>query len=245
VSAASLGAGADRHRLRRKFGSLVTRANLHRRLRREPPEFDELHRELLSPIEGWRYRQDLALLYLLARDVAGPEEILEIGSYRGLSTTALALGRRHGGYGGPVHAVDPHTGDRQDLETTGERTIPSETQFRANIERAGIADEIDVHVMTSDDLASSWDGSRVRLLFIDGWHSYDAVARDITHWAPLVTPTGVVLIDDYLNYDEVRAAVDDHAPLLPQNGRRAGRMWLAHNGELSPAIERLLTIPWG
>lgn len=225
--------------------SVVTRANLHALLRREPRGFGRLHRDILRSIEGWRYRQDLALLYLLARDVSGEEAILEIGSYRGLSTTALALGVGDRAAGGTVHAVDPHTGDRQDLEQSGVAIKPSEEQFRANLADAGVDRYVTPHVMTSDTLASSWPGSPLRVLFIDGWHSYDAVRRDIENWAPLVTEAGVVLIDDYRNYDEVRQAVDDMANTLPPSGRRAGRMWLAHRAPLPSSVLRLLSIPWG
>lgn len=196
-------------------------------------------------IEGWRYRADLALLYLLARDVPGPGAILEIGSYRVLSTVALAEGLRAGGCSGLIHAVDPHTGDRQDLEQAGLDVIPSEVQFRQSLQRAGVDDLVVPHVMTSDELADRWDGTRLRVLFIDGWHSYDAVRRDIDHFVPLLEPQGVVLIDDYLNYDEVRRAVDDQASILPGSLRRAGRMRLASSAPLPGSVRRLLRVPWG
>lgn len=93
----------------RRLGSAIARLNLHRLLQLEPPEFEDHHHERLRHIEGWQYRQDLALLYLLARDIRGSEAVLEIGSYRGLSTTALALGVRDAVTTTPLHAVDPHT----------------------------------------------------------------------------------------------------------------------------------------
>ena len=60
-----------------------------------------------------------------------------------------------------------------------------------------------------------------------------------------MTPSGVVVIDDYRNYDEVRDAVDDHTHLLPSRARQAGRMWLGHTAPLPAAVQRLLTLPWG
>lgn len=229
----------------RRLGSAIARLNLHRLLQLEPPEFEDHHHERLRHIEGWRYRQDLALLYLLARDIRGSEAVLEIGSYRGLATTALALGVRDAVTTTPLHAVDPHTGDRQDLEQSGLHGKPSEAAFRANIAGAGVAELVTPHVMTSDQLAEEWDGSPLRVLFIDGWHSYDAVRRDIENWVPLLTDGGVVLIDDYHNYDDVRRAVDNSDDLLPGDHRRAGRMWLGHRERLPDSVERLLSIPWG
>ena len=227
-------------------GSAWTRFPAHRLLGREPAAFrDEVVPAITAgKIEGWRYRQDLVLLYLLARDVSAPGVVLEIGSFKGLATTTLAIGARSGGRPG-VHTVDPHTGDRQDLERRGIDELSSEQQFRANLEAGGVADEVQSYTMTSDELSTQWDGGQIRLLFIDGWHSYEAVASDISNWAPRLAPGGVVVIDDDRNYDDVRAAIDDHAHLLPQHLRRAGRMRLAHSEPLTQEAERYLQIPWG
>src|SRR5688572_28106889 len=94
-------------------GAAFSRLQLQRRLGWEPREFTELAGRILltGRIEGWSYRQDLVLLYLLARHVPGDGVVLEIGSYKGMSTIALAYGARHGGHE-LVHTVDPHTGDR-------------------------------------------------------------------------------------------------------------------------------------
>lgn len=232
-------------RMVRMGGSLLTRANVQRLAGREPTGFADHYESTLRSIEGWRYRQDLALLYALARDVPGDETVLEIGSFKGLATTALALGVRDRPEATPVHTVDPHTGDKQDLEWSGLEVKPSEADFRQNIAAAGVADDVTAHVMTSDQLASEWDGSRIRVLFIDGWHGYEAVRSDIANWVPLLSDQGVVVIDDYLNYDDVRRAVDESDALAKLRLRRAGRMKLGHRSPLPEQPERLLTIPWG
>jgi predicted O-methyltransferase YrrM len=227
-------------------GAAVSRLQLQRRLGWEPREFTELADRLLltGEVEGWSYRQDLALLYQLARHVPGDGVILEIGSYKGMSTIALAYGARHGGRE-RVHTVDPHTGDRQALEWTGVDEIRSEEDFRRNIRKAGVEDMVVAYTMRSNELAERWSGEPIRVLFVDGWHSYDAVTDDIRHWAPLVTPSGVVVVDDYYNYDEVHAAVSDARDLLPPVQRRAGRMRLAYHEPLPEPIDRYLRIPWG
>jgi predicted O-methyltransferase YrrM len=227
-------------------GAVVSRIQLQRRLGWEPPEFTELADRVLltGRIEGWSYRQDLALLYLLAQHVPGEGVILEIGSYKGRSTIALAYGARHGGHD-LVHTVDPHTGDRQALEWTGVEEIRSEEDFRRNLREAGVEETVVAYTMTSNELARRWPGQRIRILFIDGWHSYEAVTDDIRNWVPLVTPTGVVVVDDYYNYDEVRAATADAREILPPLQRRAGRMRLAHRAPLPEPISRYLRIPWG
>ncbi len=231
---------------RRAVSAALTKAQVQRLLGYEPPEFRRLARQVLStrPIDGWRYRQDLALLYLLARDVPGPGLTVEIGSFKGLATVVLASGGRDGGHE-PVHTVDPHTGDRQDLEARGLQELPSEVEFHRNIREAGVDELVTGWTMTSDELAARWPGDQIRVLFIDGWHGYEAVTSDIRNWVPLLTSDGVVVIDDYRNYDEVRTAVEDASDLLPPNQRRAGRMRLAHSTPLPPEVERFLHIPWG
>src|SRR5262249_44166490 len=85
---------------RRAGGAAFTRLQAQRWMGLEPPEFRTLARTLLctGQIGGWRYRQDLCLLYLLGREIPGPGVTLEIGSFKGLATTALAYGVRHGSH---------------------------------------------------------------------------------------------------------------------------------------------------
>lgn len=221
----------------------VSRLRLHAHLGWEPDGFRELA-PILAGIDGWRFPEDLALLYLLARDVGGPGLTLEIGSYKGLATTALAHGVRAGGHE-PVHTVDPHTGDRQALEEAGSSSVSSEQALRETIARASLSEHVVAYTMTSDELAVSWDGSAIRVLFVDGWHSYDAVASDLRNWVPRLTAGGIVLVDDYANYPDVRAALDDADELLPPERVRAGRMLLAFHRALPRSVDRYLRIPWG
>jgi hypothetical protein len=44
---------------------------------------------------------------------------------------------------------------------------------------------------------SSWRNRFVDFLFIDGMHTEEAVYSDLTSWCPLITPGGVVVLDNY------------------------------------------------
>jgi len=223
--------------------ALVSRLQLQRLLGWEPDGF-RAEWPTLEAIEGWRYRQDLVVLYLLARELPGHGLTLEIGSYKGLGTVALAFGVRDGGHD-TVHTVDPHTGDRQALEAAGEALPSSEAELERNLSEAGVADSVVAHTARSDDLFERWDGSALRFLFVDGWHSYDAVKSDLRNWVPLLGPGGAVLVDDYDNYPEVEQATDDQRDLLPPHRARAGRMRLFHTRLLPSTVRRYLRIPWG
>lgn len=224
-------------------GAINTKLQWQSRLGWEPKEFKRIA-PTLSGIEGWRYRQDLVLLYLLARDLPSGGVTLEIGSYKGLATTALAFGVRDGAHD-QVHTVDPHTGDLQALEAAGVDRLSSEDDFKRNLARAGIGEHVVPYTATSDELANRWGGMSIRLLFIDGWHSYDAVSSDLRTWVPLVVPSGAVLVDDYHNYPQVTQAVDDAGDLLPSRRAHVGRMLLASHQPLPGAVARYLRIPWG
>lgn len=149
-------------------------------------------------------------LYLVARYGPARGRIVEIGSGFGRSTCFLAAGSQRGNRE-HVWAVDPHTGGRLYLEKRRLKRIDSYPGFMANIRRLGLEDWIHPLVMTSEEASRSWKGDPIRLLFIDGWHTYDAVKLDIQCWMPFVVKGGIVIFDDYFNPDfpGVRKAIDE------------------------------------
>lgn len=54
----------------------------------------------------------------------------------------------------------------------------------------------------------------VDMVFIDGDHSYEAVADDIAAWGPLVTQSGSLCGHDYTNYPGVKRAVDERVAAM-------------------------------
>ena len=115
-------------------------------------------------------------------------------------------------------AIDPHTGDRQQLEGLATDQLATFELFRQHCQAAGVWSSVEAHVAASLDVAAGWS-EPVDLLYVDGWHSYDAVTADGDAWLPHLSPRGVVVFDDYNAYDEVRRAVDELA------SRRAFRLW--------------------
>lgn len=134
-------------------------------------------------VEGWCRPAERHLLYDLAR--VGPVEgaIVEIGSWKGLSTIYLAAGSKRAGRE-RVTAIDLF-----------DFSLP---EFQSNVIRAGVADWIDPVVGDSATVASQWEGGPIRLLFIDGDHAYDYVRSDFEAWARWVVPGGTVVFHDAL-----------------------------------------------
>lgn len=196
----------------------------------------------VDSIPGWFYEGNAAVLYELMRDHP-PATIVEIGSYLGRSTIFFALALAQVSPSGCVTAVDPHTGDRQQLQTLSTDHLATFDLFRQHCRAAGVEHLIEPRVANSLDVAADWSRP-VDLLYVDGWHSYDAVIADGEAWLTHLAPGGVVVFDDYATYPEVREAVDDLAR------RGLYRLWGSVLGQAiggtaalpSPAVRRAMLL---
>jgi hypothetical protein len=83
--------------------------------------------------------------------------VVEIGSYLGRSTTLLGLALRHADVpAARLVAIDPHTGDRQNMRALTISTIPTLDLFRIYMNAAGIGELLDVRVAPSAEVAADW-----------------------------------------------------------------------------------------
>ena len=165
--------------------------------------------ETVDQIPGWLTKASGAALFHIVQRQR-PQTIVEIGSYLGRSTVLLALALRDARPDGRLVAIDPHTGDRQHLEALSTSTLPSYDLFRSHLRAAGVEDTVEVVVDESVSASRNFEGG-VDLLYVDGWHSYDAVLADGAAWLPKLRPQGVVVFDDYTKYPEVARAIHDLA----------------------------------
>jgi predicted O-methyltransferase YrrM len=181
---------------------------------RYPPKRFEHYAPRWAGLTGWLSPRQGARLFDLARSTAAAGDIVEIGSAFGRSTVALGLGTRARGHG-RVYAVDPHTGGIGLAEQYGPLalTFSSLGAFLQNIVRFGLQEVVVPVTLPSRDAAAIWPGTPIRLLFIDGWHDYDASRADILTWSRWISPGGVLVVHDY-DWPEVRRALDDCRPQL-------------------------------
>jgi hypothetical protein len=183
-----------------------------RSLRRDGVDFLTFWPIAHRSIPGWLTICDARLLYAMAHNGPGRGAIVEIGSAWGKSTIALARGSKRARRE-PVHAIDLHTGDPWYLDEAGidGKPFSSLAGFRDNIRRFQVQDWAIPIVATSMEAAATVDIGPIRLLYIDGLHSYEGVSADIETWVPRVIPGGLIVFDDYANKNPgvgVRAAVD-------------------------------------
>jgi predicted O-methyltransferase YrrM len=138
-------------------------------------------------IQGWLSEAQGRALFAAAARSTGRGAIVEIGSWKGRSTTWLAHGARVSG--ARVYAIDPHRHSRED---PGARTLD---EFLENLDRAGVRDVVEPLVMTSGEAVDVVTGP-VELLFVDGDHSADGARRDAQLWLPRVMTGGTVMFHD-------------------------------------------------
>ena len=233
-------------------------AEVVRAFRQEGLDFVTLWSRVQNSVPGWLEPSDARLLYTLARRGPGDGAIVEIGSAWGRSTIILATGSKRARRE-KVHAIDPHTGQGQSAQSRPpeedwypRRSRGLHTKFKApetlwylerdflaekgslpgfehNIRRFGVEDWVIPVVALSGDAAGSLDTGPIRLLYIDGLHTYEGVKADIADWTPRVAPGGIVVFDDY--YKEgvgVRRAVDE----------------LLGSGTVEPTLRRAHQLVW-
>lgn len=208
-----------------------------RSLRADGLGFVTLWPRVQATVPGWLFGPDAWLLYTLAHRGPAAGAIVEIGSAWGRSTLFLASGSKRAGRE-RVYAIDPHTGDprylreragngrwrpgapRPPRSAAGFSTLPT---FESNLRRFGVDDWVMPVVATSTAAAETLDTGPIRLLYIDGLHSYEAVRADIAAWTPRVVPGGIIVFDDYFN---------EHAGV----GVREAVAELLDSGAVDPAL---------
>jgi hypothetical protein len=167
-------------------------------------------------IFGWLYENQAEWLFNQAKETNIKGEIVEIGSAFGRSTIALGLGAKLS-LNGKVHAIDPHTGDKaiqERIGLSGEKIQYNSLEgFQKNIYRFDLANYIVPIVKTSEGAVKEWGKGplpqkNIRLLFVDGWHSHDAVYYDITEWGKHMVYKGLIAVHDYEN-EEIKKAVHE------------------------------------
>jgi hypothetical protein len=214
-------------------GRLVARS-----VREEGLGFLNLWPRVQLTVPGWLTPADGRLLYALAHHGPGRGAIVEIGSAWGKSTIHLAQGTKAAGRE-KVYAIDPHTGDPWFIADTGLKQFDSFGEFSRNICLFDVTDWVVPVVATSAEAARTVDTGPIRLLYLDGLHTYEGVKRDIADWVPRVVPGGVIIFDDYLNGRPgvgVRAAVDELLASGAVEPRLAWARWLCWTTRRANAV---------
>lgn len=142
-------------------------------------------------IDGWLRIEEAELLFEAASAVTSGC-IVEIGSYRGRSTVALAAGSRAGSKA-PVFAIEPH---ELFVGIKGGAFGPNDRRaFFRTLLQTKLFYIVRLLNTTSNVVAPGWD-KPVALLFIDGDHRYEAVCSDFENWRPFLMNDALVIFND-------------------------------------------------
>lgn len=116
--------------------------------------------------------------------------IVEVGSYRGASTAALAAGAKDDV---AVYAVEPH---EEFVGLLGGQFGPADrAAFFRRMLRTGHYQSVRLVNLPSHVAAAGWEHP-VGLLWIDGDHTYDGVRRDFEAWRVHLTDTTIIAFHD-------------------------------------------------
>jgi predicted O-methyltransferase YrrM len=153
--------------------------------------------DLGAGLAGHLTPREVRFLALLGAAPTCRGEVLEIGSFKGKSTVILAKSAAFAGLP-RVCAVDPL--DLPSVTDPGEseRSVVAPA-FRAALRENGVEGMVEFHQMTSGALGRTWDRP-IRLLWIDGDHTYQGAMSDFTTFAPHLAPGAIVAFHDVLNW---------------------------------------------
>ncbi|MBM3978900.1 MAG: class I SAM-dependent methyltransferase [Planctomycetes bacterium] len=164
-------------------------------------------------VEGFLHDLEGYTLLQLAATGGGTGAVVEIGSYLGRSTAFLAAGSKGAGRERVV-AVDHFRGspEHQAGQPFASATLAQEgttfRHFQSNLRRLDLDDHVAPVVAASADAAAAWRGP-IRLLFIDGDHSYEESKRDFELWSRFVVPRGLICFHDIRAWPGVTQFYDE------------------------------------
>lgn len=172
-------------------------------------------------IQGWMSEDELRWL---AEQATAHRFIVEVGSWKGRSTRALADNAA-----GMVYAVDHWQGQ---LLTEAPTSLDDEIsergadaiyqEFQANL--AGTRASA-LRMNSAEAAAFVAEGTeRPDMVFLDGEHAYEGVAADIAAWRPLVAPGGLLCGHDWW-HEGIQKAVKEALPGY-QIVRRTNIWWV-------------------
>lgn len=149
-------------------------------------------------------------------ELAANRDVLEIGSFRGLSAWGMGFVAQS------LTCVDTFKAN-----SAGQVQQPDFTtleDFRQAVRRYS---HVAVHVMTSEDAAAVIDGD-FDMVFIDAMHDYASVRMDIDRWWQRVRPGGVFVMHDYRHGDfpGVEQAADEVFGPAPEGTTLVTLRWI-------------------
>lgn len=164
----------------------------------------------LTGVEGFLHPSEADMLMTLASG----KDVLEIGSFMGLSAFCMATVAKS------IHCVDTfraNTAGQQQMQalTTLDQFLAATRRFNNVTHFVGTSEE------ASNRIVSHYD-----MVFLDAMHDYESVKVDIGRWHRRVRAGGIMVFHDYGHaaFPGVKQAVDEI--FSPQTNTLVTLMWM-------------------
>jgi len=154
-------------------------------------------------IHGWFVQENLFTQMVLSCNDTDEYHFVEIGSWKGKSSTYMGVEIINSGKRIKFDCVDTWEGSKEHLDPENVSHEPLlkvpnglYNEFIKNIEP--VKSVINPIRMPSIEASKLYEDNSLDFVFIDGAHDYFNVKQDIEHWLPKVKVGGYIAGDDYV-----------------------------------------------
>jgi len=167
--------------------------------------------EYFQSVEGWFNAHDAFLYRNVVNNFNGVGHFVEVGSYKGRSSSLMATLIANSGKKIKFDCVDTWEGSIEhkaggifeDKDVVNNRMFDVFKNNMKPVEKYYTAIK-----MTSIEAAKKYDDNSLDFVFIDADHEYNSVREDIAAWLPKIKIGGIISGHDY-PYPPCRRAVDE------------------------------------
>lgn len=160
---------------------------------------------------------DSDILYKLVVDSAPENAVfVEIGTWRGKSTSCMGQLIKSSNKNIKFHAVDTFEGSNENyhqysIEQLKEAGTTLFDDYEKNLKMCGVYDIVNTIKSSSVEASKHFENESIDFVFIDASHEYEDVLSDVSSWYPKVKPGGLICGDDYAPWWQfVMNAVNDY-----------------------------------
>jgi beta-1,4-mannosyl-glycoprotein beta-1,4-N-acetylglucosaminyltransferase len=171
--------------------------------------------KLIAPysetVEGWFNADDMEFYRIAYDHLPNDSHIVEIGSWKGRSSSHMAVMIANGDKRVKFDCVDTWKGSEEHQAGAGfeDADVLVDSLYDRFVKNMSpVKDYYNPVKATSVDAALLYRNNSLDMVFIDAAHDYDNVFADITAWAPKVKPGGIISGHDYPYPDVARAVAD-------------------------------------
>lgn len=164
-------------------------------------------------VQGFLHCEELQKLVELAAN----RDVLEIGSFKGLSAWGMAITAKS------VTCVDTFRAN-----SAGQVQLPDHTTLIDFVAATKRYSNVGFWAETSEE-ASRINGDRIYdMIFLDAMHTYEDVKADIARWWPRVREGGIFVMHDYRHWDfpDVERAADEFFGVAPEGSTLITLRWV-------------------